>query len=145
MNKPYQLVIRQAQNTTRLSYKTASGALKAKDRILKQGQPPVHITFYAPGEPPQVFTEQDMPLVPPDKDTDFYASDAWRKLRYQALEHLGNRCVCCGATPEHGVRLHVDHIKPRSRYPQLALALSNLQILCEDCNLGKGNRSERQW
>lgn len=41
--------------------------------------------------------------------------------------------------------MHVDHIKPFSRYPELAMKLSNLQLLCEDCNQGKGVRDETDW
>jgi 5-methylcytosine-specific restriction endonuclease McrA len=41
--------------------------------------------------------------------------------------------------------MHVDHIKPRSKYPHLALRESNLQVLCEACNLGKGNWDETDW
>jgi len=68
---------------------------------------------------------------------DFYWTDEWRQLRYKALITYGKKCRCCGATAGQS-RLHVDHIKPRSKFPELALRLDNLQILCEDCNLGKG-------
>jgi 5-methylcytosine-specific restriction endonuclease McrA len=44
-----------------------------------------------------------------------------------------------GATPEHESVMHVDHIKPRRKYPHLALVFDNLQVLCHDCNHGKGN------
>lgn len=53
--------------------------------------------------------------------------------------------MCCGANPSDGVKMHVDHIKPRSKFPELALVLDNLQILCEDCNLGKSNKDETDW
>ena len=36
--------------------------------------------------------------------------------------------------------MHVDHIKPKSTHPHLALVKSNMQVLCEDCNMGKSNR-----
>ena len=68
----------------------------------------------------------------------FFYSQEWKTLRYRALLNYGRRCSCCGATPEQGKRMHVDHIKPRSKYPELALEITNLQILCEDCNIGKG-------
>lgn len=76
---------------------------------------------------------------------DFYDSIEWRALRYKALELNGGACQCCGRTRKHGVVLHVDHIKPRSLYPELQLALDNLQILCEDCNLGKSNKFATDW
>jgi len=69
----------------------------------------------------------------------FLASYEWRRLRMAVLCHHGSRCMCCGATPAGGAVMHVDHIKPRRRFPALALAFDNLQVLCEDCNHGKGN------
>lgn len=76
---------------------------------------------------------------------DFYSSRAWKILRYQAFERYGNRCACCGATPSDGLVMHVDHIKPRSKHPELALDIENLQILCEDCNVGKINQWDTDW
>ncbi|RYZ77711.1 MAG: hypothetical protein EOP05_00795 [Proteobacteria bacterium] len=38
--------------------------------------------------------------------------------------------------------MHVDHIKPRSKYPHLELEFSNLQVLCRQCNFGKSNKYE---
>ena len=41
--------------------------------------------------------------------------------------------------------MNVDHIKPRRLYPGLALEKSNLQVLCADCNHGKGNWDQTDW
>lgn len=76
---------------------------------------------------------------------DFYSSRAWKILRYQAFEKYGNRCQCCGARPDDDIVLHVDHVKPRSTNPELALDLNNLQILCADCNIGKINQWDTNW
>lgn len=75
----------------------------------------------------------------------FYWSDEWRSLRYQALRKSRGVCELCGGGPQAGKPLHVDHIKPRSKYPALELDLSNLQVLCADCNLGKSNTDEIDW
>lgn len=75
----------------------------------------------------------------------FYDSDDWKRLRYQALLKHGAACQCCGATRSDGVKLHVDHIKPRSKHPELELNLDNLQILCEPCNMGKRAWDETDW
>lgn len=75
----------------------------------------------------------------------FYSSREWRALRVKALLKNGRKCCLCGASPKTGIVLHVDHIKPRSLYPELELDLENLQILCEDCNLGKSNKYEDDW
>lgn len=71
----------------------------------------------------------------------FYSSWAWKKLRYEALAKFEHRCQCCGWQPGDTERGHlvVDHIKPRRHYPELELSLSNVQILCNDCNMGKGH------
>lgn len=69
----------------------------------------------------------------------FYTSTAWLRLRYMALNRHGKRCMACG---QRDGAMHVDHIKPRSRFPELALDFSNLQVLCKDCNLGKSNKFE---
>jgi hypothetical protein len=74
---------------------------------------------------------------PAYNDTSFYKSAAWRKLRFSVLKSNGAVCAACGASAKNGAVLHVDHIKPRSQYPELALDPANLQVLCEDCNLGK--------
>lgn len=75
----------------------------------------------------------------------FLLSYEWRRLRMTVLKKYGSRCQCCGATPADGKRMNVDHIKPRRKYPELALTESNLQVLCEDCNHGKGNWDETDW
>jgi len=77
---------------------------------------------------------------------EFLRSFAWRKARMQALLRSNSTCECCGRTVrEHGVALNVDHIKPRKLFPQFALDQSNLQVLCEDCNHGKGNWDWTDW
>lgn len=81
-----------------------------------------------------------------EPSADFYASDAWRVARFSALRENDGCCELCGRSKrKHGVVLHVDHIRPRSKFPALALDKSNLQILCEDCNMGKGNSDDTDW
>lgn len=88
------------------------------------------------------------PRVPrcPDPNSDeFLSSYAWRQVRMQALKKYGPVCMCCGASPATGAVVNVDHIKPRRLFPQLALDIDNLQILCGDCNHGKGNWDQTDW
>jgi len=75
----------------------------------------------------------------------FYKSDDWMKIRYLALKNTDGRCCCCGVSAKDGAILHVDHIKPRSRYPELELDLDNIQILCSFCNKGKGAWDCTDW
>lgn len=63
-------------------------------------------------------------------------------LRFRVLER-DRRCLACGITPESGARLHVDHIEPYSLGGRTVE--SNLQTLCADCNVGKGNRSSADF
>lgn len=76
---------------------------------------------------------------------EFLSSYEWRALRMRVLLRCGARCQCCGQSAKDGVVIHVDHIKPRRKYPELALVESNLQVLCEVCNHGKGNWDETNW
>lgn len=78
-------------------------------------------------------------------DDSFYRSTAWRQLRYLALKNTDGSCQCCGARASDGVQLHVDHVIPRYKAPHLALSLDNLQVLCGDCNIGKGAWDDTDW
>jgi hypothetical protein len=65
-------------------------------------------------------------------------------LRYKVLERDQAKCVICGRSPRNdGITLHVDHVVPFS-CGGLTI-LGNLQTLCSDCNLGKGNRSDKRF
>ena len=61
-------------------------------------------------------------------------------LRYAVLTRDNFKCVKCGISPAHdpSCKLHVDHAVPFSKGGETTL--ENLQTLCEECNLGKGNR-----
>ena len=76
----------------------------------------------------------------PNRTRSFFRSAAWAKARWIALERANGRCRVCGRSAADGVRLNVDHIKPRMKYPHLALAQKNLAVLCALCNWGKGDR-----
>ena len=71
----------------------------------------------------------------------FYKSWAWKEVRYKTLKRYGNKCMCCGSRD----RVVVDHIKPRSVHPKLELDEDNLQVLCNDCNMGKGKWDETDF
>ena len=102
-------------------------------------------TFYAPYQEPKLFTDNSELEYAEPKKTNFYLTGKWKRLRHLAFERYGNKCACCGATPNSGAQLHVDHIKPRSKYPELELDINNLQILCSVCNEGKSNLSSTDW
>lgn len=80
------------------------------------------------------------------KSSAFLKTRAWRELRYATIKRYGAVCLCCGATPKtSGEPIQVDHIKPRSLFPELALDPENLQPLCAPCNQGKSNTDFTDW
>lgn len=72
------------------------------------------------------------------RDKDFYRTKEWRDLRLAVLS-ARRLCALCGSGPHNGRVLHVDHIKPRSLYPELSFDQGNLQVLCDLCNKTKSN------
>lgn len=62
-------------------------------------------------------------------------SKVTNKLRFQIFERDGYRCVCCKKETDD---LEIDHIVPISKGGKSVY--SNLQTLCHECNVKKGNR-----
>jgi 5-methylcytosine-specific restriction endonuclease McrA len=71
----------------------------------------------------------------------FYTSTEWRKIRNEIIAVHKNVCQHCGHTIRRKIDITVDHIKPRSKFPELALKSMNLRVLCRPCNSAKGARS----
>lgn len=69
----------------------------------------------------------------------------WFSLRYKVLKKSDGRCCLCGRSALDGVQLHVDHIIPRSKRPDLEFEIDNLQVLCADCNMGKSDKDDTDW
>lgn len=63
------------------------------------------------------------------------AGRQWRKQKFR--EQLGCCAICGGKMePSH---IHIDHIEPISKRPDLALELTNLRLTHPPCNLEKGS------
>ena len=61
-----------------------------------------------------------------------------QKIRFKVFVRDKFCCQVCGRTSKRdGVRMVIDHIFPWEKGGQTVL--DNLQVLCEDCNLGKSN------
>ena len=60
------------------------------------------------------------------------------KLRYAVLKRDNFKCKKCGISAKDGAKLHVDHIIPVSKGGKTTI--SNLQTLCDRCNLGKSDK-----
>jgi 5-methylcytosine-specific restriction endonuclease McrA len=79
---------------------------------------------------------------------EFLRTPEWRRVRYDALRANDGRCELCGRNKHQlppGEHLEVDHIRSRKARPDLALALTNLAVLCSADNAGKGNRHSDDW
>jgi 5-methylcytosine-specific restriction endonuclease McrA len=75
---------------------------------------------------------------PKIKKTDcFYISNRWLILKREVKNMYKCGCMKCGSI---NCEIHVDHILPRSLYPELELNIHNLQILCKNCNEIKSNK-----
>jgi len=58
------------------------------------------------------------------------------QLRNKILLRDNHKCVECGYS---GEGLQLDHIKPRSIYPELAKDENNIRTLCKECHLKKSS------
>jgi 5-methylcytosine-specific restriction endonuclease McrA len=61
-------------------------------------------------------------------------------IRYQVLRERDSTCDTCSRNPKRnlGTVLEIDHIVPVSKGG--TNDASNLQLLCQSCNRGKGNK-----
>lgn len=75
------------------------------------------------------------------KPKTFLDSPEWKSLRLKVIGHYGKQCMRCGSKE----KITVDHIKPRSKFPNLALEFDNLQVLCWGCNKDKFNIDETDY
>lgn len=88
-------------------------------------------------------TTSDEP-APADAEFEAKAIDSFKPrygIRWQVFDRDDFRCVACGKSAHDGVLLHVDHIIPRSKGG--TNTIDNYQTLCNECNLGKSNKSTR--
>jgi uncharacterized protein (TIGR02646 family) len=50
------------------------------------------------------------------------------------------KCMYCESRVEHNSYANVEHIKPKSKFPELEFAWNNLGYSCERCNTNKGHK-----
>ena len=91
--------------------------------------------FCAP-DTPAVKKERSKKDVHPTHET---KRDIGLKMRFLVMKRDNFKCCLCGASPakDPSVVLHVDHIIPWSKGGETVI--ENLQTLCSNCNVGKGN------
>lgn len=61
----------------------------------------------------------------------FYTSSEWKELRTKVFVRDNYTCQDCN---QRGGKLEANHIKPRSRFPDLKLVESNIETLCKSCH-----------
>jgi 5-methylcytosine-specific restriction endonuclease McrA len=69
----------------------------------------------------------------------------WQELRQRVIDTYGTTCLCCGKTPELKEDIHIDHIIPQSKAPELKHNFNNLQVLCNKCNIKKSNHHSTDY
>jgi len=81
---------------------------------------------------------QDLTLEPTkeQQDPNFYRSPEWRALRVRVFAAWGRDCLICGKNIEP---MTIDHVYPRSKFPELELEFTNCQPACSPCNRKKSN------
>ena len=118
---------------------TPNGRIEIFEKLLQRKKGASVLGF------PNIKREKSTAWIPKSDYEQFYDSREWKELRYLALRNTEGRCECCGGSAKDGIHLHVDHIQPRAARPDLSLALDNLQVLCSDCNIGKGAWDDTDW
>jgi len=63
-----------------------------------------------------------------------YHTPEWRALRCKVLVRDRYQCVVCGRSVRGWRQSRVDHIKPVSTHPELAMVIGNLRTLCPTCD-----------
>lgn len=117
---------------------TQSGQLKKRKRVFSyNGSVPINNQ-----RPYKIKKTKKIKKILRINPVGFYETREWLSLRYQVLKKYGRRCMVCFATE---TIIQVDHIKPISKFPELALDESNLQVMCMACNLGKSNTDSIDW
>ncbi len=62
-------------------------------------------------------------------------SNTYLKLRFMVFRRDSFTCQYCGRCIKDGIKLHIDHIIPKSKGGDLSIG--NLVTACFDCNEGK--------
>ena len=68
-------------------------------------------------------------------------NDYSHDLNKEALRRsTSGKCMYCESRMEHNSFSHVEHIKPKSKFPELEFVWDNLGFSCEWCNTNKSDK-----
>lgn len=82
----------------------------------------------------------------------YWKGGSWNYIKTLVRLRDKDVCQCTGACQSHlsekcgfsdSYIMHVDHIKPKKLYPELALSLDNLMTVCPNCHQFKTNMERR--
>jgi 5-methylcytosine-specific restriction endonuclease McrA len=123
---------------------TREGSRSIVTKVLKQERVPELRALYNCRvgiiQGPKKFKKKDEESMSRKQKNKFYQSWEWKELRFKVLTEYGARCMLCGITSKEA-KICVDHIIPVSTNWELRLDQDNLQVLCDECNKGKSNKS----
>lgn len=70
---------------------------------------------------------------------DSIAGKEWKQRQYEEQQ---GKCSDCSLVAYSVEYLEIDHIKPISTNPELAIDTKNLRLVCSPCNRKKGNKDK---
>ena len=82
----------------------------------------------------------------------YWKGGSWNFVKTLARVRDNDTCQCTGACSWHLTKkcgfkdsyiMHVDHIKPKKLFPELALDVNNLLTVCPNCHQHKTNTERR--
>jgi hypothetical protein len=96
-------------------------------------------SVWPPGETSLAREDNPAASAPPAKRPPKSMPPVNLRVKYLVMQRDQATCQICGKNQRTspGIVLEVDHIKPLSKGG--TSALSNLRVLCKDCNSGKGD------
>lgn len=74
----------------------------------------------------------------------FYHKQEWYRVRTKVIRASVFCYLCKKKLDKTGKnRIHVDHIKPRKKFPELSLDMKNLRACCNTCHNSVKQRLEK--
>jgi uncharacterized protein (TIGR02646 family) len=80
-------------------------------------------------------------LPPPSLMKKYRQSDVLESLKSMYSDNRG-KCYCCYCESPIGIvdYPHIEHRKPKNKFPERAFDWGNLHLACQQCNMAKNNK-----